>query len=213
MHASFRLAEEPTHDLATALSADTQRTDQVAWLHPSLWRLHLIGFGHVTRGDAAQIVEVIREKVGEFAPPTLHVAGVQPLIFDGDDAVWAMLGGDLDDVSAVAKSMPRWVHPLGFTPDRRIYRPAIRLGRVTRHTGLAYLEDLVGRLGEHRGPAWDADEITVGRVQGSRFEVFDVAALEGRLGRRQELPAAREAQAIPQQALAHDGERPHLAVG
>jgi hypothetical protein len=215
MDASIRLPEEPTSDLESALAGDLRRTDEVEWLPSSQWRLHLLGFGHVTRGDAVKVVEVLREKVGEFAPPTLHVAGVQPLIFDGDDSVWAMLGGDLDDVTAVAKSMPRWVHPLGFTPDRRRYRPAIRLGRVTRSTALAYLEDLVGRLGEYQGPAWNADQITVGRVRGGSFEVFDVAMLEGRLGNKHELPAAPVAApvAVPQQASGVEAERPHLAVG
>jgi hypothetical protein len=214
MHACFRLPDQPTSELTAALAADLRQTDQIEWLPAPLWRLHLLGFGHVTRGDAVQVVDVLREKVAGFAPPTLRIAGVQPLIFDGDDSVWAMLGGDLDDVYAVAKSMSRWVHPLGFAPDRRLYRPAVRIGRVTLNTTLDYLEDLSGRLGEHAGPTWDADQITVGRVRGETIEVFDVVALEGRLGERETLPGPRpvEKPPIPKQAKPHPADKPRLAV-
>jgi hypothetical protein len=218
MHACYRMPDEPTRDVATALAADLLQTDQVEWLPPALWRLHVLGFGNVTRGDAVKVVDVIRDKVGEFAPPTLHVRGVQPLIFDGDDSVWAMLDGDLDDLSAVAKSMSRWVHPLGFAPDRRVYRSAVRLGRVTGETSLDYLEDLVGRVGEHRGPAWDAEAITIGRVRGESLEVFDVVEHEGQLGRRQPLrqPLQKPRRAVPpvpKQSAPQNDDRPRLAVG
>jgi hypothetical protein len=214
MHACFRLPDQPTSELTAALAADLRQTDQIEWLPAPLWRLHLLGFGHVTRGDAVQVVDVLREKVAGFAPPTLRIVGVQPLIFDGDDSVWAMLGGDLDDVYAVAKSMSRWVHPLGFAPDRRLYRPAVRIGRVTPNTTLDYLEDLTARLGEHAGPSWDADEITVGRVRGDAIEVFDVVALEGRLGERETLPTPRPVAKppVPSQVKPYVADKPRLAV-
>jgi hypothetical protein len=215
MHACYRIPDEPSRDLAAALQSDLRQTDQVEWLPPVLWRLHLLGFGNVTRGDAVKVVDVIRDKVGDFVPPTLHVTGVQPLIFDGDDSVWATLDGDLDDLSAVAKSMSRWVHPLGFAPDRRVYRPAVRLGRVTRDTSLEYLEDLIGRVGQRRGPAWDAAAITIGRVRGETLEVFDVVEHEGQIGGRKPVQKARPADAppVPRQAALRKDDRPRLAVG
>jgi 2'-5' RNA ligase len=183
LHACALLSQEASRDLRAALASDLTGTGQVDWLHPDLWRLQLVGFGHVTRSDAVQLVDTLRDRVSELVVPTLRLNRVQALIYDGDDSVWAGLAGDTDDLAEIASSITRWVHELGFVPDRRIYRPWVRLGRINANTDLAYLESLEDRLGAYQGPVWTVEHVTLARTRAATpqrpaiLDVFDQAAL------------------------------------
>jgi 2'-5' RNA ligase len=171
--------------LGDALSADLARSDQVDWRHESRWRIHLADFGVVVRGDALQLVERLGERIAELPPPTLRLEEIRPLPTDGDDGVWVGLGGDADALTEFATAIPRVVHELGFVPDRRLYYPGIRLGRVTTTTTVAYLEDLERRLGGYEGPAWTPRAVMFSAEKPSgpnrppSYDVFQEVAFHG----------------------------------
>jgi hypothetical protein len=94
------------------------------------------------------------------------------------------VAGENEAAASIASAMPRWVHPLGFVPDRRSYRHAIRLARVTPDTQLSYLESLAERLAGYEGPAWTVDSVSLASVRAATdtrpevLEVFDELSLQ-----------------------------------
>jgi 2'-5' RNA ligase len=183
IHACVRLSAEATAHLADALNADLRRTDQVHWMPPQLWRLRLAGFGHVTRGDAVRLAALLRDSLAQQPAAVVRLAGIEPLPFD-DDGVWAHTSGSVEALASIAAALPRCVHALGFVPDRRAYRSAVLLGRVTAQTKLPYLEDLADRLADYEGPAWRVESIALATLRGAESEsevlgVFDEIPLHG----------------------------------
>jgi len=181
LHACAPLNGPPAAHLEDALRPEREHPGQIDWLDPPLWRIYLLGFGNVTRGDAVMLADRVRERVAGLPAPTVHLALVEPLLYPGDDSVWVGLHGDEHAVKDLATAMPRWVHEFGFVPDRRAYRPWVQLGRVTAETELDYLEGMLQRLGEYRGPEWTAEGVALGRARAGTvdrpavFEAFDFA--------------------------------------
>ena len=176
--ASIQPPDDVLSHLSAVLRNDLADTGQVAWEHPSRWRIRLADFGMVVREDAVRVSECLTEHIAQVAAPVLKLAEVRPLPQDGDDSIWVGLGGDADVLTELAAAIPRWTHEIGFVPDRRSYYSGIRLGRVTSSTTVPYLEGLASRLGGYEGGAWTAPELLIGveRLAGPdhppRFEVF-----------------------------------------
>lgn len=181
LHACMRLSDEAVADLHRAVSPELGHRDEVEWLAPHVWRIYLSGFGNVTRGDATQLAELFRERLAGFEAPVLRLARVEPLIYPGDDSVWAGIEGDVEDLAALATAMPRWVHAFGFVPDRRKYRSWVQLGTVTPRTTLGYLEGLVSRLSAYQGPEFQPAGVTLATYRPAAvdhpaaLDVFDTA--------------------------------------
>lgn len=161
VHASITLPAAETARLEAALRADLAADGQLAWEHPNHWRLALARFGSVVQSDAYRLGDLLTERVEAIPAPRLQVVGITALPEDGDDGVWADLGGDLDAVADLAAQIPRWVLESGFVPDRRAYRSRIRLARITPQTTADYLESLIGRVGGYRGERWTPEGVTL----------------------------------------------------
>lgn len=147
-------------DLADALS-DAAPPAGIAWLPPSGWLLRLAEFGFVVAADADRLGRDLAQNAIRLRAPVLRLAGVVPLPESGDDAVWVGLEGSVEAVDLLAGSIPWWVHASGFVPDRRSYRPMLKLGQVTTRTRIADLEHVAERLGPYRGPWWTADAVSL----------------------------------------------------
>jgi 2'-5' RNA ligase len=181
LHASIRPPEAVVSDLQTALAPEFAHPEQVTWVHPSHWRLHIAGFGSVVQADALRLADVMSERMAEIPAPSLQLTGLVALPEAGDDSIWMNLEGDLDPLADLAGVMPRWMLEFGFVLDRRSYRSRIRLGKVTPTTTADYLEGLEARYGSYHSEPWTAEGLTLGSHElGSAerepfFEVLRVA--------------------------------------
>lgn len=164
LHASIRLPAVAVSRLEAVLLPEFAQTSELSWDHPNHWRLMLAHFGNVIHSDGFRLADLVTERVREIPAPTLRLSGIVALPEEGDDAVWVEVTGDVDRVSDLASTIPRWVLEFGFVPDRRAYRSRIRLGRITPTTTADYLESLIDRLGSFESEAWTADGVTLGYV-------------------------------------------------
>ncbi len=163
INAFIQPPEHAVLHLASALDDMSIQDTQINWLDPALWLLHLARFGNVAMQDSIGLQRLLRNELRSVLPMELRLAVVTPLPEDGDDAVWAGLEGDTEQLNQLAASIPRWVRPHGFLLDRRSFRTRIRIGRVTPYTTVIDLERLVERLGHYQGPSWIADDIVMGK--------------------------------------------------
>jgi 2'-5' RNA ligase len=119
--------------------------------------LPITGFGNLTTRDVHRVTEEIRLAAEAWRLPTVRFAGGAALEFPGDWSVWAKLVGDLDDLSAIARSVPQAVERLGFFVDRRKFRPMLSVATVTPATTGPFLQDVVDALDAFRGEEWVAE--------------------------------------------------------
>ena len=133
---------------------------QVEWLTDDQWSLRLASFGHVSLGDLNRIQDGLSEVTAATTPFTLRLARVVPLPEDGDDSVWVEVAGGNAPVELSNRIAAAMRHT-GFFLDRRSFRPRIRLARVGPQTTVEFLERVVSELGNYRGPAWTASQVTL----------------------------------------------------
>lgn len=126
--------------------------------------LRLAPFGHVTKGDAQRLHSTVARAVVEHPVARLRFAGGTALEPIGDDSVWAQLEGDVDQVAALGRATLDAALEAGFAVDRRISRRLVRLGRITEHATVEFLQAVVDLLEGYHGPEWSCEELTLLRV-------------------------------------------------
>jgi 2'-5' RNA ligase len=133
-------------------------------------------FGNLTTHDTHRVTQTIKEVATDWHPATVRFAGGTALDFPGDWSVWAKLEGDLDEVLAMARSVPQSVEALGFFVDRRKFRPMMSVAKVTPATTGPFLEEVVAALDAFQGEEWSAEVVLLketfvnGRPQLVEFE-------------------------------------------
>ena len=120
--------------------------------------------GNVTRPQAGEIADLLRDGIEETGPPPeVGLRGVWALEDEGDPTVALPLVGDVDRLDQLARSLPALVARHGFFVDRRRWAPRLTLGSVTATTSLPFLERLVDDLTGHTSQTWPVDSIALAR--------------------------------------------------
>jgi 2'-5' RNA ligase len=114
----------------------------------------LAKFGNLTLKDVTRLADEMERRAQEWASPRLQLAGGVALEPEGDDSVWLNLGGDVDELKAVARGVVTTAQSLQLFVDRRGFRPHIQLGTITPHTTTAYLEALLAELAALPNDPW-----------------------------------------------------------
>jgi len=169
-------------ELVRAVGGDTDELEPVP-----VGSLHLLitSFGNVAQGDAVALETALRGVGARWEPMQLRFAGAAALEWPGDDSVWATTEGDVERLADLARAVPASVQRLGFLLDRRTFRTWVRVGRITATTTEGYLERLVGRLEDYRGPAWLAEDLILLRERyaavgpGAHYEPYRRFPLSG----------------------------------
>lgn len=120
--------------------------------------------GNVTRPQAGEIADLLRDGVEEDGPPPeVGLRGVWALEDEGDRTVALPLVGDVDRLDRLARGLPALVAKHGFFVDRRRWAPRLTLGSVTATTSLPFLERLVDDLAGYTSQTWPVDSIALAR--------------------------------------------------
>jgi 2'-5' RNA ligase len=120
-------------------------------------RLPITAFGNLTTHDVHRLTEELRLAAGSWRQQSVCFAGGTALDFPGDWSVWAKVEGDLDALSAMARSVPQAVERLGFFVDRRKFRPMLSVATVTTATTGPFLQEVVDALDAFRGEEWPVE--------------------------------------------------------
>lgn len=148
-------------DLAAAVRSVRGSGKQLHAVSAHLIQLPLANFGNVGLADRLALQEALQEEAAHWAPMELRFKGGSALVDPGDDSVWAELSGDVEQLTAMGRVIPRVVHRLGFLIDRRAFRTCVRVGRITPATRVDFLERLLTRLDGYSGPAWTAHHVSM----------------------------------------------------
>lgn len=181
LNAALMPSTEAVDHLADALRDPEGEQDQIHWLTPAHWNLHLASFGNVARTDIEPIEELLAAEIATRKPIELWLAQLVVLPEPGDPHLWVEVHGDTVNLTHLAFAIPDWVRPSGFVLDRRSFRPRVQLGRVTARTTPAYLEGLVQRLADYQGPVWAAHAVMLGREVRVAGETEDTYVVEAEL--------------------------------
>lgn len=109
-------------------------------------QISLAGFRNLAQGDAVRLAQTMREAAAGWDAPLLRFAGATALEWPSDRSVWVTLGGEVDQLSEIARRVPQVAQQLGLFLDRRRFRPWLEVGSVNAATTGPYLEKLVATL-------------------------------------------------------------------
>lgn len=177
MYAAILPPPAVLEDLAAVVRSVPGCGVELAAVPAHLLHLPLGNFGNVSVTDRIELREALASELAALPPMQLRFAGGAALVTDGDDSVWAHVGGDVDELSVLGALVPRVVQRLGFLIDRRVFRTRMRVGRITDATSLEFLERMLQRLDGYVGPAWTVHDVALLRHL-SGEDPHDEGALE-----------------------------------
>lgn len=139
-------------------------------------RFHITTFGNVTTGDAHRIARCLASAAVEWPTPAVFFAGAVAPDITRDRSVWARLGGEVDDTTAIARNVVQTVERLGLYADRRRFRPVLAVANTTDATEPEDMEALADALGHYRSPKWVVDAVSLFTTafDGSRAEAKEI---------------------------------------
>jgi 2'-5' RNA ligase len=182
-------------DLAAVLHAVHGSAQELEVVPGELLHLPLGHFGNVGVADRQELQETLTRELASRSPLQLRLSGGSALVDDGDDSVWTHLDGDVDELVSLGSAVPKAVQRLGFLIDRRVFRTRVRVGRITAHTTVPFLEGTIAMLQQYSGPAWTAHSVALLRhLSGddrahATHEVLHEIRLGGSPERRGAVPA------------------------
>lgn len=150
-------------ELADLVASVAPRTAELTPVPVDAMMLPITNFGNVAQRDAVLLLEELEQEASRWSSGVLKFTGGTALEWRGDENVWAKIGGELDVLTNVGRSVPPVVQRLGFFVDRRAFRPWLAVGSITDHTTAPYLEKLVAALDAFEGQPWPLDEVCVMR--------------------------------------------------
>ncbi len=141
----------------------------VTWVAPANIHLTLkfLGETPITQCDA--ISAALSGAAGQHGPFTLSTSalGCFPSARD-PRVIWTGLGGDVDPLQHLHKSIERATARLGFPPEQRPFSPHLTLGRVRRDATRAEAERLGILIGHSAPPPsvrWSVTELSLFRSE------------------------------------------------
>ena len=137
---SLRPSPQAVSHLEAALRGHrTSRSDQ--------WHVTLAFLGEVAQ--PAVLHEPLRTAAAAHAPFELRLEGAGS--FRGARVVWVGVGGDIGELSALARSVQQACRDAGVVLDDRPLRPHLSVGKVGRLAPEA--------LRDYCGPSWRVSEV------------------------------------------------------
>ena len=122
-------------------------------------RMTVAGFGNLTTSDVLRLTGALAAAAGEWDPPRVFFAGV---VYVPEERLFrAILDGDVEGLTAVARAVGTSVERLGFFVDRRRFRPAIDLGTAAAAASDSDIARVVEAFRGFRGQEWTVDSLAL----------------------------------------------------
>lgn len=199
-------SEEARLRLVQAIdSLSRQGFSGVRWVRPEGMHLTLKFLGDIAPSMVGKVTEAIELAVRGVKPFTLSLS--QPGGFPnlGDPRVlWVSLVGDLDRLYALQRAVESQLQRLGFSPEKRRFRPHITVGRVRQGTRVEErhrLGDAFSRIAVDDVAPWQ-----VGAVHLMRSTLTPTGAIYSRLTRVALAPQVTDPKTVGERV--HDGKAP-----
>lgn len=161
LHAALIPPLSARNDLAEVVRSVPGHGEQLESVPAHRLHVWVANFGNVAISDALDLQHTLTAEFAQWQPFQLSFHGGTALDRDGDDAVWASLDGDVDQLLELGRVVPQAVKRLGFLIDRRTFRPQVCVGRITSATTLEFLQSLLDRLEAYAGQPWECHEVAL----------------------------------------------------
>lgn len=103
----------------------------VKWVDPEGIHLTLKFLGSVESTALPQIIEAMTRAAQPASPLSLQLGGLGVFPnWQRPQVVWVGLGGEIDKLAGLQRSLDKALSPLGFTPETRPFRAHLTLGRL-----------------------------------------------------------------------------------
>ena len=142
--------------------------------------IRLARFGNVTSDDARRLARALGEVAATWPAPVVHVAELGIELTDTQLVVNAQLGGDIDGLKGIFRNFNEAAKAQRFFLDRRSFRPEFTVASVDLPDDPSFLDRLEWDADVHRGPEWQATDISMLRVSfgdAQKFEEVDSLVL------------------------------------
>lgn len=121
------------------------------WVSPEGIHLTLKFLGNVPADRVPSLGEALVGAVHGHAPFSLRLDGTGTFPPQrSPSVVWAGLGGDVDALTGLQRSIEASVEPLGFPPEQRAFSPHLTLARVRERLSRTEVDGLADRLSRLR---------------------------------------------------------------
>jgi 2'-5' RNA ligase len=133
--------------VAAAIGPARELQPDLRWIPVERWHLTLAFYGDVPDESLSDLIDKVARKLSRrppSAPVELSFAGAGQF---SRRALWVGVGGDVDRLRALARSV---------TTDRRPYRPHLTVARLRGGQDATRAVEL---LSSYAGPPWRADTV------------------------------------------------------
>jgi 2'-5' RNA ligase len=125
----------------------------VRWTRPQSIHLTLKFFGEVSRDSIPELSRALESVLETRAACHVTVSGAG--VFPSGKrprVVWAGVKDPANALGEIVSALEDAVAPLGFPPEKRVFRPHLTLGRVKSGRGSRDLMRAVHHLADYEGP-------------------------------------------------------------
>ncbi len=160
---------------------------RLKWVPPENQHLTLQFLGEIEQTDAEHVAASLRAAVQGIAPFEIALSGFG--CFPGPsrpNVLWAGVSDPSGTLARMQQSIAALLSPLGFEPDRGVFRPHLTLGRVPRDASPADRRALGEWFLRQPPPAPHTQRVEAVHLMqselrpgGARYTVLEVVALPG----------------------------------
>ena len=130
---AFDLPRPVIEQLADAQKRLKQSASGVRWVSPGAIHLTINFLGDIDEELAPSIHQAMQESVAGSPALTLFLTEIGAFPNKSRPrVVWAGLGGDVEGLSRIKVRLDGLLEPLGFTPEKRPFKPHLTIGRVKK---------------------------------------------------------------------------------
>lgn len=147
-------------DIQAALKRDIRGA--LSWVRPEGIHLTLKFFGDIAPNDVDAISEVVAGQTDGARPFNLEARGLG--VFPGlsrPRVLWLGIGGEVERLIALQKTIDRGLEALGFTRENRPFRAHLTLARIKSPQGLDGLDRAIAAKGSQSAGAFPATGLTL----------------------------------------------------
>jgi 2'-5' RNA ligase len=127
------------------------------------WHITVVFLGDVPRVKVARAETVVREVAAQASPITLCVAGGGRFGGRRDPILWAGIGGDVERLRHLARTLQRALRRARLPRDERPPRPHLTISRPGVRVSPEDVAADVATLDTYVGPEWTTTEIVLMR--------------------------------------------------
>ena len=144
----------------------------VKWVDPYSIHLTLKFLGNIAAGRVDEITGVMEAAAREISPFNLEVGGLGAFPnLRRVQVVWVGVGGEVEQLGQLQRSIESGLAPLGFAPESREFRPHLTIARLREQASLDERQgfgQIIGSTGFETVYRFGVDSVNLMRSQLTR---------------------------------------------